>query len=243
MAYSTEVLADGPVGYWRLNETSGSTVVDSSGNGLNGTYINSPSLNQQSRVSGGASVLFNGTTQYASIAHNALLDVTHVNGLTVEIWANFVTATVGNNETIIGRGVATSPIEVPYRIYDESRNTQIEGGYFGDGAIRVAAISSQASGIWQHMAFTVEAIGSDRIVRSYLNGTLQNTSTSTSDVPARATGLFIGAENNRRFVNAYLAEAAIYPTALSSARLLAHYTAALTGSPRRRMMMMQRGGL
>ena len=241
MAYSTEVLADGPVGYWRLNETSGSTVVDSSGNGLNGTYINSPSLNQQSRVSGGASVLFNGTTQYASIAHNALLDVTHVNGLTVEIWANFVTATAGKTETPIGRGVATSPIEVPYRIYDDSNFPQIQGGYFPP--IRVAAISSRTSGIWQHMAFTVEAIGSDRIVRSYLNGTLQNTSTSTSDVPARATGLFIGAENNRRFVNAYLAEAAIYPTALSSARLLAHYTAALTGSPRRRMMMMQRGGL
>jgi hypothetical protein len=38
MSYDSEVLADAPSGYWKLNETSGTTAADSSGNGRNGTY-------------------------------------------------------------------------------------------------------------------------------------------------------------------------------------------------------------
>jgi alpha-glucosidase len=36
--YAAWICASGPVGYWRLNETGGTTAVDSSGNGFNGTY-------------------------------------------------------------------------------------------------------------------------------------------------------------------------------------------------------------
>ena len=35
--YAAEVLADSPVAYWRLSETSGSTVADETGNGHDGT--------------------------------------------------------------------------------------------------------------------------------------------------------------------------------------------------------------
>jgi hypothetical protein len=36
--YDNAVLALGPLAYWKLDETSGTTAVDSSGNGNNGTY-------------------------------------------------------------------------------------------------------------------------------------------------------------------------------------------------------------
>lgn len=36
--YEAEVLADSPIGFWRLDETIGTTAKDSSGNGRNGTY-------------------------------------------------------------------------------------------------------------------------------------------------------------------------------------------------------------
>lgn len=36
--YTIAVLADSPWGYWLMNETSGTTMIDSSGNGRNGTY-------------------------------------------------------------------------------------------------------------------------------------------------------------------------------------------------------------
>jgi hypothetical protein len=39
MSYETEILADSPVGYWRLGEASGTTAADASGNGYTGTYL------------------------------------------------------------------------------------------------------------------------------------------------------------------------------------------------------------
>ena len=36
--YNQEVMADAPLGYWRLLESSGTRVTDSSGNNLHGTY-------------------------------------------------------------------------------------------------------------------------------------------------------------------------------------------------------------
>lgn len=43
-AYRTEVLADTPVGYWRLGESAGATAADDSGNGYAGTYNGDPTL-------------------------------------------------------------------------------------------------------------------------------------------------------------------------------------------------------
>lgn len=43
-SYSAGVLALGPVGFWPLNETSGKTAFDASGNGYNGTYQSNVAL-------------------------------------------------------------------------------------------------------------------------------------------------------------------------------------------------------
>lgn len=42
LSYEETVLATGPVGYWRLNEETGSTAVDSSGNENDGIYYDNP---------------------------------------------------------------------------------------------------------------------------------------------------------------------------------------------------------
>jgi hypothetical protein len=64
-AYNDIVLSDGPTRYYRLNETSGSTATDSSAAASNGTYNNSPTLNQTSMLysGAGAAVLFNASNQ------------------------------------------------------------------------------------------------------------------------------------------------------------------------------------
>lgn len=78
MSYLSEVLADSPLGYWRLDETSGTTLADSSGNSETGSYINSPTLGQPSLLltDPATSVNFNGTNQYATIAGAAWMNVT-----------------------------------------------------------------------------------------------------------------------------------------------------------------------
>lgn len=44
--YSQAVMQDGPLAYWQLNELTGTSAADSSGNGYNGTYEGSYSLGQ-----------------------------------------------------------------------------------------------------------------------------------------------------------------------------------------------------
>ncbi len=44
--YANEVLVDGPLAFYAFDETSGTTMLDSSGNGRDGSYVNSPTLGQ-----------------------------------------------------------------------------------------------------------------------------------------------------------------------------------------------------
>jgi hypothetical protein len=51
--YRQAILNSGPISYWRLGETSGSTVADETGSNP-GTYVNSPMLNQPGALVGDA---------------------------------------------------------------------------------------------------------------------------------------------------------------------------------------------
>ena len=54
-AYAVAVLADGPVGYWRLNErTHDEQVTDESGHNHHGRFVERPSLGEQGAIHGSA---------------------------------------------------------------------------------------------------------------------------------------------------------------------------------------------
>lgn len=65
--YSDLIIASSPFLYWRLNETSGTTAVDSSGNGHDGTYHGSPTFAVAgARTDGDTAVSFDGVDDYIS---------------------------------------------------------------------------------------------------------------------------------------------------------------------------------
>jgi len=78
------------VGYWKLNETSGTTSYDSSPSGENGTWVNSPvpstSYPPAIASSNAGSLLFNGTNQYVTVATTAALP-TFTSPRTLSVWA------------------------------------------------------------------------------------------------------------------------------------------------------------
>jgi len=55
MSYQLKVIKDYPIGFWPLDESSGTTAADISGCGNNGTYVGSPAANMLPLVSGGVS--------------------------------------------------------------------------------------------------------------------------------------------------------------------------------------------
>ncbi len=63
----------GPVGYWRLNEASGTVAHDLSGNGNDGTYVNAPTLGAGGLIArdSAKSAQFNGTDEYVTLGKPA----------------------------------------------------------------------------------------------------------------------------------------------------------------------------
>lgn len=51
--FALEMMEDSPRAFWRLNENSGPTAIDSSGNGYNGTYVGSPTFSQSDPITDG----------------------------------------------------------------------------------------------------------------------------------------------------------------------------------------------
>ena len=87
--YACQVLADGPAAYWRLGETSGTSAIDSSGNGHIGVYTGGYTQGQTpGPLSGGgdatAATLFDGSTGYVT-NNDAALNGTFT-AITVESW-------------------------------------------------------------------------------------------------------------------------------------------------------------
>ncbi|HVY96483.1 MAG TPA: LamG-like jellyroll fold domain-containing protein, partial [Solirubrobacterales bacterium] len=85
-AYSNAVLVDGPAGFWRLGETSGTTAKDATG-AHDGTYVNGPTLGQASLLAGDTAskaVLFDGTNDYVRAPTSDTLSPT--NRVSVEAW-------------------------------------------------------------------------------------------------------------------------------------------------------------
>src|SRR5262245_14583756 len=65
--FAAEVLADGPIGFWRLGEAPGSmTAADSSGNGNNGSCSGTITFGQPGFHGGDTAALFAGVTGPAS---------------------------------------------------------------------------------------------------------------------------------------------------------------------------------
>jgi hypothetical protein len=97
MSYSGRILKDYPIGFWPLDETSGTTAADSSGCGNNGTYTGSPASNILPLVSGGLSGTRITNTAYitipvtkdyygATVGSGFATSYTSDNDFTIEAW-------------------------------------------------------------------------------------------------------------------------------------------------------------
>ncbi|MGC9237973.1 MAG: hypothetical protein ACP5GF_13975, partial [Thiomonas sp.] len=87
--YAAVVLADKPVAYWPLNETSGTTAYDLSGNGNDATYTTGFALGSPP-IASGLSVCCNltGTGSYISGPASPVNIPVGNDSYTLEIWAN-----------------------------------------------------------------------------------------------------------------------------------------------------------
>jgi len=185
--YAATHASKGLVGLWHMNDASGTTLIDSSGNQLNGTAIGSPTLGQSGKI--GTAVAFDGSTHY-EVPSNSSIDMQ--DQMTISAW--------------IYRNVAG----VQHSIFEKYDWTSGKGAYglriTNTDLFHAAAINGTSSAScesttpilahqWYHVAATVNL--TNHTIKCYVNGNLEST-TDTTGVSALSSTLplKIGARGN-----------------------------------------------
>lgn len=215
-AYEQTVKADNPSDYLRLGETAGTTasnLIGSSGSYAGGVVLGAPGAlpsdpDRAPRLDGvdGHVALPAGQADFTP-------------GFSVDAWVN--PSTSANSARIIdfGSGAALDNVYLTRK----GTTADIELGVYQLTTLRtITAPGKLVNNKWQHVGATIDASGNGAI---YYNGAV--VATGYVGVPRNITRLnnYIGRSNNA--THAYWAggqdEVAVYRSALSAARMKAHY--------------------
>jgi Concanavalin A-like lectin/glucanases superfamily len=237
--YPTRILADSPIAYWRLDDSSNSTTAIDYVGGHNGTYNNvqlgvpgySPIFDTNTAA------IFGPSESYMVENDNSaggipLIDFAKPNGanaqFSVEVWVNGPAEQNSSGSAIVTKG----PVGSDAFLIDASGS----GGSFrfstrksGGGTSQIYS-SSYPDGNWHHLvAVCDEANGSTTL---YVDGVNAGTVTGvggtglySSTYPIAIGSQSYGLGSSSQF-NGIIDDVAVYNYALSSAQVLAHYNAA-----------------
>lgn len=200
--YSDTVLADAPNGYWRLDDTSDSANLAGSLT-ANGSPASTTGL-----LAADNSVArdLNGSSMYYTAADGTNTDLTDT--FTLELWFRADSVTSGY---FLSKGTGAYEMGVSGgTIFVAKRGS----GNFLTSSVTVS------TGQTYHLVVTKD--GSTRAL--YINGVDRTNLSSNQTCANNSTSLFIGASPTpNAFFDGVIDEVAIYPTALSAARVAAHY--------------------
>lgn len=228
--YEDVVMALSPRGYWRLNESGGTTATDSSGNALDLTYHGTSTFGATgplTKSTSGKAVTFNGTTQYADHADTASLDFGAATAFSLAIW--FKTSTK-QDKALISKGQAISGSEAGYELYLRSSGSgQLQfatAGAGGANQIAFAYGTAYNDSVW-HLIVATRTTGGAMAI--YYDGALvaSNAGNTVDLSNARSFGIGARATGPSDLVAASLSEAKVFASALSAANVQAIYDAGL----------------
>lgn len=224
LSYRAEVLADSPIAYWRLSESSGTTAADETGTHP-GTYVSSPTLGVSGAVAGNTAVDFNGISQYVDLGSPSQFDLTTG---TYEAWINYATNPGALNSLLSRIANRINFFNAPSLNIDTSGFARFILQNASGNNYDILSAASLPKNAWNH----VVAAWDNSTASLYVNGSLvSSASISGSQSIGANYSTVIAARRNpssgnfERFLDASIDEVAIYGTALSDARILAHYNA------------------
>ena len=222
--YEAMVLNSGPVSYWPLNETSGTTAVDMASGLNNITYGGTYTLGSAGlRSDGNTSVLFTSTTTADSgntrVAYNNSLNPKQ---FSVECWVEPTNTTV---QYLVSLQDRTTGSRTGYAIWKNNGSAGFGMQWTSSGTNNpsINGATPALAGQVYHVVGTYDGT----TFKLYVNGNLEAFSDSTY-VPASAgqLGFTIGSRNGNSAAPSYIQDVALYSRALSAAEILSHYTGA-----------------
>jgi hypothetical protein len=210
--YRDNVLADAPVSYWRLGESSGTAAADLMGRNP-GTYTGGFTLGQAGALPGdpNTAVLLNGTTGYVQAPNSTSLGLAD-GPLTLEAWVR--RNSVNRNDIIIHKGTGA------YQMLLTSGNRLALAK--ANTATIVQSTRTVTDTAWHHVVATKNGA----VSKLYIDGVdVTGTITNQTLINATSSALRLGTDSGT-WMSGVLDEVAIYNKVLTPQRISAHYAAA-----------------
>jgi hypothetical protein len=226
-SYQQEVLADNPRGYWRLGETAGTLAADFGSGHNTGTYTGGALLGQAGPLVGDPdkAVRFDGVNDLVDFGDPAdgSLDLGTGN-FAVEFWLK--TSSNSQNYSVIGKQTSGASWNILTTTGAAGSSTLGKlRATFSDGSTTRQLYSPVRvdDNNWHHVVVSfVRATG----MEMYIDGARTSQNAPLTGSLSNSTPMQVGKVTGYAFFNGTIDDVALYPTALTQARVSAHLAAA-----------------
>jgi len=194
------------VAHWRFDETSGTTAVDASGNGHDGTFMGDPQW-----VSGklGNALEFDGSGDYLDCGASPDFEIP-VN-ITIACWIKV------NVFDKSWQAIMTTS-DSSWRVHRSSTTNNIAWGTSGLNPTDLTGTTDVSTGDWFHVGCVYD--GAQKLL--YINGALDASSNSTGNITTSTMPVYIGENSGAtgRFWDGLIDDIRIYKRALTETEIL-----------------------
>ncbi len=215
------------IGFWNLDEGTGTTAFDLSGKGHNGTVMNGPTwttgyfggaLNLNASGAAGTG------THYVDCGNHADFNLT--SQVTVSAWVYPARAADTGHECYVTKG------DMTYTLKEANTNGNVEFNIYSGGWHTATLTGRTASNnnTWYHLAGTFDGTN----IKIYLNGTLSATTAFTGPIATSATNVNIGRDadsGGRRYYRGRIDDVRIFNRALTADEIQTLLVSTQAGSP------------
>jgi len=194
----------GIVGHWLLDDASGSTAIDSSGYGYDGSLFGNPSWTND--VLRGWCLSFDGIDDYVLIGNESAFDISE--SITVSAWVK-ADASGNRFQYIVSKGTDS------WRLYRRSGT----GLYFGCTGLSgnnyiLSSSDVLGDGQWHHVAGVYDS-GQEKLLL-YVDGQLDNSVAASGLISLNDTNVTIGSSLSSNFWTGQIDDVRVYSRALSA---------------------------
>jgi type II secretory pathway pseudopilin PulG len=207
----------GLVGYWPLDEGSGTSTADVSGNGRNGALTNGTLWKSGTSCKAGSCAYFDGIDDYIAAA-----PITESPSFTLSIWM----MPAADSDAQYGDGVFMADHRIIYGRTDVGQPNDIGGEIVDVGGTGrfLNSTANAAKNAWTNVVLSYSS--SDLTSRIYVDGILRNSRSLSVEGGARTASSAIEAgRKSTAYFNGTIDDMRLYNRALSAAEIQAIYNA------------------